>query len=79
MLVDGSTLRKLAQPFVPQNARREADVRFTAGLRSASEARLAADARRRSRRIELERPATAVVIVRDVIKLALSCRAGRQR
>src|SRR5919197_5088788 len=61
-----STWRKLAQPFVRQYGRWVA----------------ATEARRRSRRIELERPATAVVMVREVIPCS-SCRgsgpSGRSR
>jgi hypothetical protein len=47
-----STFRKLAQPFVRQNGREL--VGWVV-------------ARRRSRRIELARPANAVVAVRDII------------
>lgn len=53
MPVEASVSRKLAQPFVLQNGRRlDAD---------------AADARRRSRRMELARPARAEVVERDIM------------
>jgi hypothetical protein len=48
-----STSRKVGQPLVRQNGRIVA---------------LAADARRRIRRMELERPATDVVVVRDIME-----------
>jgi hypothetical protein len=53
MPVEASTSRKLAQPFVLQNGRRlDAE---------------AAEARRRSRRMELARPARAEVVERDIM------------
>ena len=59
--VVGSTSRKLGQPLVPQKIR---------------DVLLAADARRRMRRMELERPARVVVVERDIMVRILVLLSG---
>ena len=59
--VVGSTSRKLGQPLVPQKMR---------------ELLLATDARRRMRRMELERPARVVVVERDIMVRILVLLSG---
>jgi len=57
----GSTSRKLGHPLVPQKMRKLL---------------LAADARRRMRRMELERPARVVVVERDIMVWILVLLSG---
>jgi len=57
----GSTSRKLGHPLVPQKMR---------------ELLLAADTRRRMRRMELERPARVVVVERDIMVWILVLLSG---
>ena len=59
--VVGSTSRKLGHPLVPQKMR---------------ELLLATDARRRMRRMELERPARVVVVERDIMVWILVLLSG---